>query len=158
MSQHQQLPTEQQAFAVTNPGHSLEQISIPVKQASSNEVVVEVYSSSINPLDWKLRDANLWGLQVPYVLGYDFSGIVTSVGSNVNKFKVGDKVYGRGGGAYTTYITVPETAITHIKNIPLELGGAYGVAYLSAYDGLHITDDLNKRKGQTIYVAGGAGM
>jgi NADPH:quinone reductase-like Zn-dependent oxidoreductase len=67
-------------------------------QANITEVVVEVKASGINYADIIIR----WGLYEsakkfvgwPITPGFEYSGIVKSVGAGVTKFKVGDKVFG----------------------------------------------------------------
>src|SRR5437667_7823074 len=52
---------------------------------------------------------------VPFIPGWDVSGVVEAVGSGVTKFKKGDEVYARpdvtahGYGAYAEYVVVKET-------------------------------------------------
>ncbi|TIA13621.1 oxidoreductase-like protein [Aureobasidium pullulans] len=66
----------------------------PMPEIESHEIIVENYSFSINPIDWKVRDLgwliNTW----PMVLGCDIAGVVTKVGSNVHRFNKGDRVIG----------------------------------------------------------------
>lgn len=52
--------------------------------------------------------------KLPFVLGFDFSGVVSKVGSSVKSIKEGDEVFGRSPnmGAYAEYVAVPETKAT----------------------------------------------
>ena len=66
----------------------------------SNDVLVEVHASSVNPKDWKLNTnissmlPKIGKLKELNLIGDDLSGVVVEVGKNVSKFKVGDEVYG----------------------------------------------------------------
>ena len=65
-----------------------------------NDVLIEVYASSVNPKDWKLN-TNISSM-IPkvgpfagtHIIGDDLSGVVVEVGSEVSNFEVGDEVYG----------------------------------------------------------------
>jgi NADPH:quinone reductase-like Zn-dependent oxidoreductase len=72
---------------------------------------------SINPVEAKTRAgkgiAGRLQDQLPLILGWDISGIITEVGSSVTKFKVGDAVFGMvnfpgHGKAYAEYVAVPQ--------------------------------------------------
>ena len=64
---------------------------IPEPTLRSNEVLVKVHAIAINPVDIKTRKGgSLYGSlkeQVPVILGWDISGIVQSVGSEVTRFQ-----------------------------------------------------------------------
>ena len=57
-------------------------------------------------------------VQFPHIIGWDFSGVVDSVGESVTDFKVGDKVYCRPevtrNGSHAEYILVPEDHLAHM--------------------------------------------
>jgi NADPH:quinone reductase-like Zn-dependent oxidoreductase len=72
-------------------------------QAGDGQVLIRVTAAGINPIDWKLRSGamkDFMPLEFPAILGYDYSGIVRSVGKGVAGFAEGDKVFGRAGKAY----------------------------------------------------------
>jgi NADPH:quinone reductase-like Zn-dependent oxidoreductase len=60
------------------------------------EIAVRVACASLNPLDWKLREGQfkLFARGVPRGMGYDYSGVVESVGPGVTGFAPGDAVVG----------------------------------------------------------------
>ena len=97
---------------------------IPVPQPGPNGVLVRVHASSVNPVDWKLREgwlSGLWNLRFPVIWGCDASGVVEEVGSAVTLFKPGDEVYGfKHGkvgetyrGTYAEYAVLPENMLAH---------------------------------------------
>ena len=73
----------------------LERVEIDNPTASNGEVVIEVKATSVNPVDWKMR--NGFGRFLiggfPAVLHADCAGIVSEVGPGVSNFAVGDEVY-----------------------------------------------------------------
>lgn len=71
---------------------SLEDISLPDPEPGPNDLLVDVKAISVNPVDTKMR-MRAAPEAGHTVLGYDASGIVKSVGSNVSLFKPGDAVF-----------------------------------------------------------------
>jgi NADPH2:quinone reductase len=59
------------------------------------DLLVRVRAVSVNPVDWKQRQRAAQGttLDKPKILGYDASGVVEAVGSEVSLFAVGDEVF-----------------------------------------------------------------
>src|SRR5258705_1216886 len=58
----------------------------------------QVHASSVNPVDFKLRDGKLRLLRryrFPLILGHDCAGEVVQMGENVTRFKVGDRIFSR---------------------------------------------------------------
>lgn len=95
---------------------------VPVPRVGPNGVLVQVRASSVNPLDWKLRQGLLQPVRpviFPVIWGCDLSGVVTEVGPAVTLFKPGDEVYGfKDGyvaktyrGAYAEYSVAPEKTL-----------------------------------------------
>ncbi|NEE03590.1 NADP-dependent oxidoreductase [Phytoactinopolyspora halotolerans] len=75
------------------------------------EVLVEVRAAGVNPTDWQIREQGYW-LTPPFTLGWDVSGVVAAVAPGVNRFAVGDEVYGMPGfpampGCYAEYVAAP---------------------------------------------------
>jgi NADPH:quinone reductase-like Zn-dependent oxidoreductase len=109
----------------------------PMPISESNEVLIRVVAASVNPVDWKIREGYLKEMipyEMPLTLGWDVSGIVESVGSNVTRFKEGDAVYSRPdikrNGTYAEYVVVREAElafkpqmISHIEAAALPLTG-----------------------------------
>jgi NADPH2:quinone reductase len=59
------------------------------------DLLVRVRAVSVNPVDWKQRQRAAQGttLDTPKILGYDASGVVEAIGSEVSLFAVGDEVF-----------------------------------------------------------------
>ncbi len=68
-----------------------------VRDPLPHEVIVKVHSAALNPADWKSCDGEqqlLLSFDWPRVIGFDFSGEIYAIGSEVSKFKIGDNVFG----------------------------------------------------------------
>jgi len=105
------------AIAIRGYGSAdvLQYEDLPQPKIKSDQLLVKVYASSVNPVDWKIRQGMLQlitGYSFPKILGFDLSGEVVEVGSAVTRFKPGDLIYGclsvALGGAYAEYAAVPE--------------------------------------------------
>lgn len=119
----------------------LEIVEVDRPSAGPGEVVVRVAATGMNAADWKLRSGLVRKLgDPPFTLGFDVSGIVDAVGAGVERFRVGDEVYGmvlsRSGG-YAEYVVAqadilaPKPAILdHIH------AAAVPTAVLTAWQGL----------------------
>ena len=69
--------------------------TLPVPFPDPGEVLIEVHTAGVGPWDADIRGGWSPGGQIkfPYVLGYEGSGTVVSLGSRVHRFKIGDHVY-----------------------------------------------------------------
>jgi NADPH:quinone reductase-like Zn-dependent oxidoreductase len=135
----------------------------PLPQISSDEVLIKVYASSVNPVDWKIREGRSqerFPTNFPLTLGWDVSGVVEEVGPAVKDFKKGDEVYGRPfptkNGAYAEYIAVRENEIS-IKpaGITHDQAAAVPLACLTAWQGL--LDHGLLQKGQKVLIHAASG-
>lgn len=86
---------------------------VSTPEIKESQVLVELHATSINPVDWKVREGYLKDnlpFQFPVILGWDAAGIVKKVGESVTGFSVGDKVFARPAtnpnGTYAEYVAV----------------------------------------------------
>jgi NADPH:quinone reductase-like Zn-dependent oxidoreductase len=126
------------------------------------EVIVSVHAVGLNPVDASVRSgaSPLLG-QPPFTLGWDISGVVDEVVPGVNRFRVGDEVYGmplfpRPAAAYAEYVAAPSrqlalkpAALDHVHAAALPLAG------LTAYQSLVEVADV--RAGQRVLIHGAGG-
>ena len=134
---------------------------MPDPVASTGEVLVDIVAASVNGADWKVRAGKSGQLaRFPYILGRDFSGVVSAIGDGVKDLRVGDEVFGvcdvGQEGAYAEKIAVKAAivakkpaALSHVDAAALALTG---LTALSA-----IEDTLKLKRGETILIQGGAG-
>ncbi len=129
------------------------------------EVLVRVHATSVNPVDWKTRSGGGMFSRFddggPMILGWDVSGVVEEVGPGVNRFKVGDEVYGfprfpHPGRTYAEYVTAPSR---HFARKPVNLDHHHAAAVplvaLTAWQALVETADL--QPGQRVLIHAAAG-
>jgi NADPH:quinone reductase-like Zn-dependent oxidoreductase len=135
----------------------------PRPQAGKGEVLVRVHATSINPVDWKIREGyakDRLHHKLPLIPGWDVSGVVEAAGSGVKRLKKGDEVYGRPDvardGAYAEYVAVPESllalkprTIDHIHAAGIPLAG------MTAWQALFDAGGLSA--GQRILIHAAAG-
>jgi len=132
----------------------------PDPVAGAGEVVIDVFAASVNGADWKVRAGDYRQSKFPYVLGRDFSGVVSAVGEGVQDLRVGDAVFGvcEAGqeGAYAEKIAVKAAIVakkpdrlSHVDAAALALAG---LTAMSA-----VEDTLKLQPGETILIQGGAG-
>jgi NADPH:quinone reductase-like Zn-dependent oxidoreductase len=132
----------------------------PDPMAEPGDVIVDVYAASVNAADSKVRRGAYGNLPFPHILGRDFSGVISAVGTGVDVLKVGDAVFGvteRGvEGAYAEKLAI-KAAIVAKK--PQQLShveaAAMGLISLTALWALEESAQL--KPGETILIQGGAG-
>lgn len=76
-----------------NKDGQVEMQNIPIPEIGPNDILLKVKSASICGWDiemWRHKMAN--PVKVPVVQGHEFSGVIDKIGSEVTKFKVGDRV------------------------------------------------------------------
>ncbi len=74
----------------------------PYTSPRGNEIVVRNRAVAINPLDWltqSMGDIFFPWIKYPFIAGSDVAGEVVEVGTDVSRFKVGDRVLGHAVGA-----------------------------------------------------------
>jgi NADPH:quinone reductase-like Zn-dependent oxidoreductase len=136
---------------------TLEDIPRPTPRAG--ELLVRVRATSVNPIDWKLREGTYPDLPLPFTPGGDFSGEVEELGSGVAGYRKGDEVYGcipGSRGAEAEYLTCPTTALApkprtldHVAAASVPLAG------MTAWQGLF--DNGKLQRGQTVLILGASG-
>lgn len=95
-------------------------MEVPKPLPKDNQILVKVYSSSVNRTDSGFRSAEyfisrFWtGLLKPnhQILGCEFAGVVEEFGQLVTSFKKGDKVFGfndKTCGGHGEYLTIAES-------------------------------------------------
>ena len=65
---------------------------LPIPRASANSVVIKVAATGLCRSDWHGYVGHDADIKLPHVPGHEFAGTISEIGSNVKKFKVGDRV------------------------------------------------------------------
>ncbi len=141
----------------------LEIANLSRPQIDDDQVLVEVYASSINPVDWKIRKGNLKLFarkKLPCVLGGDIAGRVIKVGNDVQFFRVGDEVFGKidiiKNGAYAEYVA---TSASHLALKPQKMNFEEAATLpLAGLTALQALRDMGKiHKGMNVLINGCSG-
>lgn len=138
-------------------------INIPKPQIQNDEVLVEVYSAAINPIDLKIPKGQMKPLlsyKLPLILGTDISGKIIEVGSSITRFKIGDEVYAGLStskmGAFAEYVSVKENELSlKPKNLNFEEAASIPLVGLTVYQALH--DIAKVTTGQKVFIKAGSG-
>jgi NADPH:quinone reductase-like Zn-dependent oxidoreductase len=139
----------------------IEDVDVPL--ISNDELLVRIHSSSVNPVDWKIRNGSLrfiTGTKFPMSLGFDVAGEVVKIGLNVRRFKKDDRVFAmlryRERGAYAEFVRVRESdAALMPEEMDFMTAAAIPLAGLTAYQGLHYKGSLTN--GESVLVNGASG-
>src|SRR4051794_10378600 len=92
------MTQQMRAAAIDRFGGDIMPHTLPVPQVGADEILIRVESAGVGVWDPFERDggfAEMFGIKpkFPYVLGSDGAGTVVDVGTDVSKFKKGDRVY-----------------------------------------------------------------
>lgn len=153
------------AYTVKRYGkkEKLQLTEIQEPSVKESDVLVQVHSAGVNLLDSKIRNGEfkmILPYKAPFTLGHDVSGIVTKVGSNVSKFKVGDEVCARPTdyriGTFAEFISMNENDVAiKPKNISMEEAASIPLVGLTAWQAL--VEKANLKKGQKVFIQAGSG-
>jgi NADPH:quinone reductase-like Zn-dependent oxidoreductase len=138
---------------------------LPVPAIGPSQVLIQVQSISINPVDVKTRAGK--GIsgrikdQLPVILGWDISGVITEVGSSVDAFKNGDEVFGmlafpQLGNAYAEFVAA-EASHLALKpaNVSHNEAAAATLAALTAWQALNNNAKIQTGQKVLIHAASG---
>lgn len=144
------------------PVENFEIADVPTPKPGFREVLVKIFATSVNPLDFQVRRGDYRNeLTLPVITGHDVSGEIVEVGPGVENFKIGDQVYYtpaifKGQGSYAQYHCAHESIVglkpknlSHLEaaTLPLAAGTAWEMLVTRA----------QLRVNQSILVHGGAG-
>lgn len=156
------------AFILNKAGsiENLQLADIEKPIIKADEVLVQVESISINPVDVKSRAYDsvlqwVFGEERPAILGWDISGEVVEIGERVNDFKIGDQVFGMVnffgiGRAYAEYVASPASHLAlKPKNVTYQHAAASSMVAVTAYQAL--VDVAKIKKGDRVLIHGASG-
>ncbi|AIQ48571.1 zinc-binding alcohol dehydrogenase [Paenibacillus sp. FSL R7-0273] len=152
------------ALILEKPGE-LESLTVvtnrEMPEPKDNEIRVKVIAAGLNPSDYQVAEHAGLESEKKRVLGLEVAGIVDAVGSSVNNFKMGDRVYylrsinNLDGGFAEYSVTTAHTASKLPDEVPFEQAAVVPAAGYTAYQA--IMQKLNPQSGGTILIHGGAG-
>ncbi len=141
--------------------------------AKAHEVLIKVHATTVSSADWRLRSATFpTGFAIPArlalgvfrprrrVLGSELAGEIVSIGEDVTKFQVGDRVFAHPGsalGCYVEYRTMPEDG----KLAPIPEGLSYEKAAALSFGGSTALNFLRHQgriqAGESVLIIGASG-
>ncbi|HVX25669.1 MAG TPA: NADP-dependent oxidoreductase [Parafilimonas sp.] len=138
-------------------------VDLPQPVLQENEVLVEIHAAGVNQLDSKISTGEfklLLPYKFPLILGHDVAGIITQVGSKVNRFKVGDEVFARPAdfkiGAFAEYIAINENDVAlKPKNITMEQAASFPLVALTVWQAF--IEKAKLKKGEKVFIQAGSG-
>ncbi|MEM9160142.1 MAG: NAD(P)-dependent alcohol dehydrogenase [Verrucomicrobiota bacterium] len=141
---------------------------LPQPTLSPGYVLVKVHTASVNPLDWRLMQANPfivrmsrgWFKPTETGLGADISGVIESTATDVADWSPGDEVFGimtpEIVGSFAEYVAIPKDALVRKpRSLSHAQASTLGVAALTAYEGIH--DYKKPQAGDRVLINGASG-
>jgi NADPH:quinone reductase-like Zn-dependent oxidoreductase len=132
---------------------------VPEPKLTADSVLVAAVAASVNPIDWKIRSGARqkdFPLTMPAILGYDVSGMVRAVGSNIRSFKPGDQVVAFAAATYAEFVVVEGAVLTHLPD-GLDLVDAAAIPLVVLTGDQLVKLASRVEPGQTIIVSGALG-
>jgi NADPH:quinone reductase-like Zn-dependent oxidoreductase len=130
----------------------------PDPVAGPGEVLVRVAAAGVNPIDYKRRAGltkDFYPMQFPSLIGVDMSGTVVKVGSDVEAFTAGDKVFAMADNTYAELCAVKADVLADIPE-GLDLIDAAALPLVTV-TGNQLLSATGIKAGQTVMVLGAVG-
>jgi NADPH:quinone reductase-like Zn-dependent oxidoreductase len=137
----------------------LELREVPEPQTGPGQVKVRVVATSVNPIDWKLREGVKrpgLALELPAILGRDASGEVVEVGPGVTRFRLGAPVTGLVMGGYAECVVANDAAWAEVPG-GWNLEDAAALPLVTLTGSQLVEESLAPRPSATILVTGALG-
>ena len=138
---------------------------IKTPEPQSGEVLIKIECTSVNPVDWKIREGMLESLfphDFPLVLGWDAAGTVAAVGDGVRPSRIGERVYAYcrkprvQWGTYAEYVTMSAAAIAPMPQV-LSFAEAAGIPLVGLTSWQALFTVAHLAAGQSVLILNGAG-
>jgi NADPH2:quinone reductase len=150
------------AIQVSKTGGSevLELVDIPTPEPKANEAVIQIKAAGVNFIDVYYREGR-YPAPLPFVLGQEGAGVVSTIGSEVSGVKPGDRVAYTGTlGSYAAFAAVPADRLVQIpEKLDFNQAAAAMLQGMTAHYLSHSTFPV--KAGQTVLIhaaAGGVGL
>ncbi|MGY4643869.1 NADP-dependent oxidoreductase [Cellulomonas sp. URHB0016] len=136
----------------------LRTIEVDAGEPGPGNVIVEVRSAAVNPIDWKQYSEGPGNdpSRLPLRLGYEIAGVVSAVGPSVRWLSPGDEVIAwRVSGGYADRLEVSEQ-VTCRRPASLTWAAASGLL-LTGATAVHTLSATGTHDGDVVLVHGGSG-
>ncbi|WP_049970377.1 NADPH:quinone reductase [Haladaptatus cibarius] len=130
-------------------------------EPDDDELLVAVRAAGINPVDTYFREGSYPPGDLPWIPGSDFAGVVEAVGSEVDDFSAGDRVFGTGlgnnrQGTCAEFLTTATDTVAHLPDgVGFDEGAAVALVGVTAWRAL--IDHAGLEPGETCLIHGGSG-
>lgn len=133
----------------------------------NNEVLIKVHAASVNSWDWELLKGEpfITRLESPLkpkypILGCDVAGKIEAIGSNVERLKIGDEVFGDlsgcGFGCFAEYVCANEDMLAlKTAELSFEEAAAIPQAGVEALQAIRLFGEL--KPGHAVLINGSGG-
>ncbi|QDI92661.1 NADP-dependent oxidoreductase [Salicibibacter halophilus] len=138
----------------------LQLLEIAEPELGKRDVLIDMYATSVNPIDFKIREGKKQSLDFPVIPGNDIAGIVIGKGSEVTQFLIGDRVFATPkqmpGATYAEKVAIEETFLTRLPlQANFQEAAATPLAALTAWQNLK--ERIRVKKGDHVLIIGGGG-
>lgn len=140
----------------------LHEADVPVPNRLPGQVLIEVWASSVNPIDYRLRSGEMKGVLpggFPRIPGYDVAGVIADCAVD-SGFRAGDRVMAfldaTRGGACADYAVCSVDSVTKLPSqIPMDQAAAMPLAGTTALQSLR--DHGKMSPGDRVLINGASG-
>ncbi|MEX0740434.1 MAG: NADPH:quinone oxidoreductase family protein [Pseudohongiella sp.] len=122
------------------------------------EVIVDVYAASLNfPDTLQIQGKYQFQPPMPFSPGSEVGGVISAVGSDVESFKVGDRVMATPSiGGMAEQVKVPQTGLRRIPgSMDFKTAAGFAMVYTTSYHALKQRAAI--KPGETLLVLGASG-
>ncbi|MBB6450903.1 zinc-binding alcohol dehydrogenase family protein [Geomicrobium halophilum] len=145
---------------------SLQDVEVDEPKAAGKDLLVRVKAISVNPVDTKIRQGGNKDESTPKIIGWDVAGVVEEVGSDVERFEVGDEVYYAGsvirsGGNSEKHLVDERIVGKKPETLDFAEAAALPLTTITAWEALfermRLSTDAADNKDKSILIIGAAG-
>ncbi len=140
----------------------LELADVSSPKPKEDEVVIQVAATSVNPIDWLVRDGaakSFVKVKFPVILGCELAGKILEVGSRVTRFSAGDEVFAmmpHHWGANAERVVLAENLVVKKPaGLSMREAAAIPVAAMTSLRGLVQRGEV--RRGERVLINGASG-
>ena len=129
----------------------------PDPELAADQVLIEVKAGGLNFPDLLMIQGKYQSKpELPFVVGGECAGVISAIGSDVSRYKVGDKVIAIGGTAFAEKNAVSEKSCYPMPDsLSFEQAAGASVTYFTSYYALK--QRANLQAGETLLVMGAGG-
>ena len=131
---------------------------VATPEAGAGEVRLKVRAAGVGPWDAKAVKGMFGELKLPYVVGFEFAGVVDQLGDGVTDFAIGDAVFGTDwrAGSFAEFRVAEASSMarqprefSHVEAAAMVVGGATALEAVG--------ERLQVKAGQTLLITGASG-